>query len=105
AMNRRAFLGTVGLALFGAPLNGTSARGALPVRPERHVATSITTMYQALARAPFVRLLLAKFHAVHSIQHGARRRGFKDHARSLAANQPRDISRGRRTSERRSVSC
>ena len=28
-----------------------SARGALPVRPERHVATSITTMYQALARA------------------------------------------------------
>jgi hypothetical protein len=27
-----------------------SSRGALPVRPERHVATSIATMYQLLAR-------------------------------------------------------
>ena len=28
-----------------------SSRGALPVRPERHVATSIATLYQLLARA------------------------------------------------------
>jgi hypothetical protein len=28
-----------------------SRRGALPVRPERHVATSIATMYHRLARA------------------------------------------------------
>ena len=45
-----------------------SRRGALPVRPERHVPTSIATMYELLARALLQRLLVF----VHDqLSHGA----------------------------------
>ena len=49
----RAALSPLSLCPSSAPLAfpKVSRRGALPVRPERHVATSIATMYHRLARA------------------------------------------------------
>ena len=49
----RASLSPPGLSPSSAPLAfpKVSSRGALPVRPERHVATSIATLYQLLARS------------------------------------------------------